>query len=63
MFKRMKNMLELTGNIRRKLDGLSRTSDSHYFDKHDKNNAENSKKKQFVHSSLKIKPRSSRPPS
>ena len=56
MFKRMKNMLELTWNIRRKLDGLSRTLNSHYFDKHDKDNAGNPKKKPFMQSSLRIKP-------
>ena len=32
------------------------TSGSHYFDKHEKNNAGNPKKKLFVHSSLRIKP-------
>ena len=51
-----KNILELPGNIRRKLGGLSRTSDSHYFDKHNKDNTGNPKKKPFVHSSLRIKP-------
>ena len=49
-------MLELTGNIQHNLDGLSRTPDSHYFDKHDKDSAGNPKKKPFVHSSLRITP-------
>ena len=38
VFKNMKNMPELTRNIRRKLDRLSRTLDSHYFDKRGKDN-------------------------
>ena len=54
--KMKKNMLKLTGNIRRKLDGLSCTLESHYFDKHNKDNTGNPKKKPFVHSSLRIKP-------
>ena len=45
-------MLELIGNIQHRFDGLFRTSDIHYFDKHDKDNPGNPKKKQpFVPSS------------
>ena len=56
MFKKMEKILEFTGNILRKLNGLSRILDSHYFDKHDEGNAGNLKKKPCVHSSLGIKP-------
>jgi hypothetical protein len=42
----MKNLLELSGNIQRKLKGLSCVMDSHYFDKHDKASAKNPKKTQ-----------------
>ena len=49
-------MLELTGNIRIKLDGLTCTLDSHYLNKHDEDNAGNPKKKRSVNSSLRIKP-------
>ena len=56
MFKKTKNILELTGNILRKLDELSHALDSHYFDKHDTDCGGNPEKKSFVHSSLRIKP-------
>ena len=49
MFKKMKNILELNGNIRRKLDGLFRTSNSHYFDKQDKDNTGNRRKKETMY--------------
>ena len=56
MVAKMKTMLGHVGEITRKSDGIHLNDNATYRDKHDLDSEGNPKEKQFVHSSVRIKP-------